>query len=59
MFIALAPGLIVAAIAILMLRVVIGFLYRPPRTKGSKASLIRFLAYLSMRIERLWKRLAH
>lgn len=55
MFASLIPGLIVAAITILMLRFVIGFLFRPPGTQSVKTKLIRFAAHLSVRLERLWK----
>jgi hypothetical protein len=55
MFTSLIPGLIVAAITILMLRFVIGFLFRPLGTQCLKTKLIRFAARLSVRVERLWK----
>jgi hypothetical protein len=55
MFISLAPGLIVAAVTILLLRFVIGFLFRPPGTQSFKTRFIRFAARLSVRAERLWK----
>jgi hypothetical protein len=55
MFISLVPGLIVAAITILVLRFVIGFLFRPPGTQSFKTRFIRFAAHLSVRMERLWK----
>jgi hypothetical protein len=55
MFTSLIPGLIVATITILMLRFVIGFLFRPPETQSLKTRLIRLAAHLSVRIERLWK----
>lgn len=55
MFTSLVPGLIVAAITILMLRFVLGFLFRPPETQNFKTKLIRFAARLSVRVERLWK----
>jgi hypothetical protein len=56
MFISLVPGLIVAAITILLLRFVIGFLVRPPGTQSFKTRFIRFAARLSVRVERLWKK---
>jgi hypothetical protein len=55
MFASLIPGLIVAAITILSLRFVIGFLFRPPGTQSFKTRLIRRAAHLSVRVERLWK----
>jgi hypothetical protein len=55
MFTSLVPGLIVAAITILMLRFVIGFLLRPPGARSFKTKLIRFAAHLSVRVERIWK----
>ncbi|MEY2556142.1 MAG: hypothetical protein QOH31_4944 [Verrucomicrobiota bacterium] len=55
MFASLIPGLIVAAITILSLRFVIGFLFRPPGTQSFKTKLIRLAAHLSVRAERLWK----
>jgi len=55
MFASLIPGLIVAAITILCLRFVIGFLFRPPGTPSFKTKLIRIAAHLSVRAERLWK----
>jgi multisubunit Na+/H+ antiporter MnhE subunit len=54
MFISLVPGLIVAAITILTLRFVFGFLLRPPGAPGLGTRLIRFAAYLSVRLERFW-----
>jgi hypothetical protein len=54
MFTSLVPGLIVAAITILMLRFVLGFLFRPPGAQSVKTKLIRFAAYLSVRVEHLW-----
>jgi hypothetical protein len=55
MFTSLIPALIVAAITILMLRFVIGFLFRPPGTRSFKTKLIRFAAHSSVRVERFWK----
>jgi len=57
MFTSLLPGLVVAAVAIVVLRIVLGFLVSPPRKRnfGLKARLIRCAAYWSLRIERLWK----
>jgi hypothetical protein len=55
MFTSLIPGLIVAAITILMLRFVIGFLLRPPGAGNLKSKLIRLAAHLSVRVERLWR----
>jgi len=55
MFASLIPGLIVAGITILSLRFVIGFLFRPPGTQSFKTKLIRLVAHLSVRAERLWK----
>jgi hypothetical protein len=55
MFTSLVPGLIVAAITILILRLVLGFLFRPPGAQSFKTKLIRVAAHLSVRVERLWK----
>jgi len=55
MFTSLVPGLIVVTITILILRFVIGFLFRPPGTQSFKTKLIRLAAHLSVRVERLWK----
>jgi hypothetical protein len=56
MFISLVPGLIVVAITILTLRFVLGFLLRPSGVEGFRlgTKLIRFAAYLSVRLERVW-----
>jgi hypothetical protein len=55
MFTSVVPGLIVAAITILILRLVIGFLLSPPRQQNFRTKLIRFAARLSVRLERFWK----
>ena len=55
MFTSLVPGLIVVTITILILRFVIGFLFRPPGTQSFKTKLIRLAAHLTVRVERLWK----
>jgi hypothetical protein len=56
MFSSLLPGLIVTAITVLMLRLAIGFLFSPPGTPTFKTRFIRFVAHLSVRVERLWKK---
>jgi hypothetical protein len=52
MFASLMPGLVVAAITILMLRLVFGFLLSPPRKQNFRTRLIRFVARMSVRLER-------